>query len=53
MDEAKVVISRKEGIIELESLVDFVRHYLDMFQSTILEKIWGVSFLHVDLSENN
>jgi hypothetical protein len=37
MDEARVVINLKEGIIELEGPVDFVRHYLDMYQSTILE----------------
>jgi hypothetical protein len=32
MDEARVVIKLKEGIIELEGPVDFVRHYLDMYQ---------------------
>jgi hypothetical protein len=37
MDEARVVINLKEGIIELEGPVDFVRHYLDMYQSAILE----------------
>ena len=35
MDEAKVVINLKEGIIELEGPVDFVRHCLDMYQPTI------------------
>ena len=37
MDKTRVDKSRKEGIIELESPVDFVRHYLDMSQSTTLE----------------
>ena len=31
MDEAKVVINLKEGIIEVEGPVDFVRHCLDMY----------------------
>ncbi len=35
MDEAKVVINLKEGIIELQGPVDFVRHYLDMYQPAI------------------
>ena len=35
MDEAKVVINLKEGIIELQGPVDFVRHYLDTYQSAI------------------
>ena len=40
MDEAKVVINLKEGIIELQGPVDFVRHYLDMYRPAIkgLEK---------------
>ncbi len=37
MDEARVVINLKEGIIELQGPVDFVRHYLDMYQSAIEE----------------
>jgi len=35
MDEAKVVINLKEGIIELQGPVEFVRHYLDMYQPAI------------------
>lgn len=35
MEEAKVVINLKEGIIELEGPVDFVRHCLDMYEPTI------------------
>jgi len=35
MDEAKAVINLKEGIIELQGPVDFVRHYLDMYQPAI------------------
>lgn len=35
MDEAKVLINLKEGIIELQGPVDFVRHYLDMYQPAI------------------
>ena len=35
MDEAKVVINLKEGIIELQGPVDFVRHYLDAYQPAI------------------
>jgi hypothetical protein len=35
MNEAKVVINLKEGIIELQGPVDFVRHYLDMYQPAI------------------
>jgi len=37
MDEARVVINLKEGIIELQGPVDFVRHYLDMYQPAIKE----------------
>ena len=37
MDEARVVINLKEGIIELQGPVDFVRHYLDTYQSAIKE----------------
>ena len=37
MDQAKVVINIKEGVIELEGPVDFVRHYLDTYQSAIKE----------------
>lgn len=35
MDEAKVVINIKEGIIELQGPVDFVRRYLDKYQPAI------------------
>ncbi len=35
MDEARVVINIKEGVIELQGPVDFVRHYLDAYQSAI------------------
>ena len=35
MDEAKVIINLKEGIIELQGPVDFVRHYLDTYQPAI------------------
>jgi hypothetical protein len=35
MDEAKVVINVKEGIIELQGAVGFVRHYLDTYRSAI------------------
>ena len=35
MDEARVVINLKEGIIELQGPVDFVRHYLDTYQRAI------------------
>ena len=35
MDEAKVVMNLKEGIIELQGSVDFVRHYLDVYQFAI------------------
>ena len=31
MDEARVVINLKEGIIEVQGPVDFVRHYLDTY----------------------
>ena len=37
MAEARVVINLKEGIIELQGPVDFVRHYLDTYQSAIKE----------------
>ena len=36
MDEARVVINIKEGIIELQGPVDFVRHYLDAYQPAIM-----------------
>ncbi|MBI2860155.1 MAG: hypothetical protein HYX91_01450 [Chloroflexi bacterium] len=32
MDQARVIIDLKEGIIELEGPVDFVRHYLETYQ---------------------
>ena len=35
MDEARVVINIKEGIIELQGPVDFVRHCLDMYRPAI------------------
>jgi hypothetical protein len=35
MDEAKAIINLKEGIIELQGPVDFVRHYLDTYQAAI------------------
>jgi len=35
MSEARVVIDLKEGIIELEGPIDFVRHYLEMYQPAI------------------
>ncbi len=35
MDEARVVINLKEGIVELQGPVDFVRHCLDMYRPTI------------------
>jgi hypothetical protein len=35
MDEARVVINLKDGIIELQGPVDFVRHYLDTYQPAI------------------
>ncbi len=35
MDEARVVINLKEGVIELQGPVDFVRHYLDTYQPAI------------------
>ena len=35
MEEARVVIDLKEGIIELEGPVDFVRHYLEMYQPSV------------------
>ena len=35
MAEARVVIDLKEGVIELEGPVDFVRHYLEIDQPTL------------------
>jgi hypothetical protein len=35
MDEARVVINLKEGIVELQGPPDFVRHCLDMYQPAI------------------
>ena len=37
MDEARVVINLKEGIVELQGPPDFVRHCLDMYQPAIKE----------------
>ncbi len=37
MNEARVVMNLKEGIIELQGPVDFVRHYLDAYQFAIKE----------------
>jgi hypothetical protein len=34
-EEAKVVIDLKEGIIELQGPVEFVRHYLEIYQPSI------------------
>jgi hypothetical protein len=35
VDDARAVINLKEGTIELHGPVDFVRHYLDIYQSVI------------------
>ena len=35
MDEAKAIINIKDGIIELQGPVEFVRKYLDRYQSAI------------------
>jgi hypothetical protein len=35
MDEARVVINLKEGIVEVQGPADFVRHCLDMYQPAI------------------
>ncbi len=35
MDEAKIVMNLKEGIIELQGPVEFVQHYLDTYQFAI------------------
>jgi hypothetical protein len=35
MSEARVVIDLKEGVIELEGPIDFVRHYLEMYRPAI------------------
>lgn len=35
MDEARVVINLKEGVIEIQGPVDFVRHYFDLYQPAI------------------
>lgn len=35
MDEARVIINLKEGIVELQGPPDFVRHCLDMYQPAI------------------
>jgi hypothetical protein len=35
MEEARVVIDLKEGVIELQGPVDFVRHYLEMYRPAI------------------
>jgi hypothetical protein len=35
MDEARVVIDLKEGVIELEGPVDFVQHYLEEYRPAI------------------
>ncbi len=36
MDEAKAIINIKEGVIELQGPVDFVRHYLSAYQPAIM-----------------
>ncbi len=35
MEQAKAVINLKEGVIQLEGPVEFVRQYLDMYRSAI------------------
>jgi hypothetical protein len=35
MEEARVLIDLKEGVIELQGPVDFVRHYLEIYQPSI------------------
>ena len=35
MEQAKAIINLKDGVIQLEGPVEFVRHYLDMYQSAI------------------
>jgi hypothetical protein len=35
MDEARAVINIKEGTIEIQGPVDFVRHYFDLYQPII------------------
>jgi hypothetical protein len=42
VSEARVVIDLKEGVIELEGPVDFVRQYLEMYQPAIKRVIRGV-----------
>ena len=37
MEQAKAVINLKEGVIQLEGPVKFVRHYLDIYRSSIRE----------------
>jgi len=43
MSEARVVIDLKEGVIELEGPIDFVRHYLEMYQPAIKRLNRGVA----------
>lgn len=43
MSEARVVIDLKEGVIELEGPVDFVRHYFEMYQPAIKRLSRGVT----------
>ncbi len=35
MDQAKAIINLKEGIVQLEGPVEFVRHYLELYRSAI------------------
>ena len=35
MEQAKAIINLQEGVIHLEGPVEFVRHYLDMYRSSI------------------
>ena len=37
MEQAKAVINLKEGVIQLEGPVEFVRHYLDIYRFSIRE----------------
>lgn len=47
MDQAKAIINLKEGTVQLEGPVEFVREYLDRFAAKELpragRKAWGVA----------
>jgi hypothetical protein len=43
MEEARVMIDLKEGIIELEGPIDFVRHYLEMYRPAVKRLSRGVT----------